>query len=158
MKNKLKFYFIFSKADLVPDAPTISLPHAASVTQRDDSSLSDTNNNNNILEKKTNSNNERMKLNQSKENKWTKMSACILSNSETTLSNIASNSINNTQNKWIDITNTIIGSSLAETKKTNKRLTSPKLNEYVEQEQQSLKWKKRKSQQTNSSPADWKVN
>lgn len=96
---------------------------------------------------KTNLNERNIASNEFIENKWTKMSVCIRSDSKTVLSNTTSNSTDNVKNKWIGIASTIATASSTKTKKTNKRLQSPSFQyKYAEQNQQLLKQKKSKPQ------------
>jgi len=125
----------------VPNVPTISLPHAANFQQSHRSPLSVVNNNLNTSTLNLTENN--IQPNKFVQNKWAQMSTHIQYNIKSVSTNATSNLINSVDNKWTKMTNTIILSSTYKSKRSNKRIGSPNLqNKWIEQDDQVIKRKK----------------
>jgi hypothetical protein len=126
---------------LIPDTPTISLPHAAYIKQKEH--LASSILNEHINTHASNSITTNDELNKIDGNKWVRMSKDISLDSKSMSTNMYSTLSDGSNNKWTKIANKINSLPSNTTKTTIKRIRSPNIsNRWITQSEKIFKQKK----------------
>jgi len=129
---------------LIPDTPTISLPHAAYIKQKE--YLASLIPNEHISTHASNSIKNNGQLNKLDVNKWVRMSKDISLDSKPISTNMHSTLSDGSNNKWTKIANKINSLPSNTSKNTIKRKRSPNIsNRWIEQSEKIFKQKKMKT-------------
>lgn len=125
---------------MIPDAPTISLPHAANMQKKPAAASSVNDAGSNLHTQSSVIDNVQSKI--FGENKWMKMSKDIKHSIKPISTNMPSELSDNLSSKWARMSDEIISSTSAMTKsnRTSKRMRSPNVNnKWMEQRKKILK-------------------